>query len=490
MLDITIPKDTDPIASLAKVLRDTRAAIVKDGIAGVVFENGVQNGDAVFLDQDMNIWRMSRAGHPTRNVFHGIANLDQQAVLIFGFYRDDRWAFVPGETVFVSSTNNGELTTEVDTGLIAGVAASFDYLLLDSQISAAFGRLRDEILTSRGDYGTLNLRIVADENRTAALEAEITTARAGEASLGIHLSQILTEIVNARGTYSTLVDQINSLLATQAEVNSGRVGKVTLRAKIDDMDTLHGSLASEVVTARGSALSLGAFLSIAHNPDGSLKATITATTWNPMTGTVTRISDTVFTVGGDMSALTAGGPGRSLQVDGVQGIYVLSAVYNPATLLTTVTVQRGVLPATVTSVSYGFSKYELPLYGHADLYGIQTVDETSTDTTKNKHVSNAQVKSWVDLVTSVSTIPGNGTVPKANSTGNIDAGFLPDQTTALKGGVRRAKFYELFTMASGALSFTPSQQSFREAISTKRGGSSTGFVMSDSTLLTLMYWAQ
>lgn len=470
MLDATIPKDTDPVSSFPKVLRETRTAIIKDGISGVVFEPGVEQGDAVFLDKDYNIWRRARAGHATRSIFHGIANLEQSAVIIFGFFRDDRWAFTPGETVFVSNTNNGELTTETDTGLIAGVAAQLDYLLLDSQISAAFGRLKDEVINGRGGLGSLNARFLDDEEAITALETEVHAARGTSPSVTERMAASEAEISTARASFSNLDARLDTFTDTQAEVVAGRKGQASLVAKMNSVDLNISNLQAEVIAGRGSTVSLYSFLSAAHNADGTLKSTITVSTWVQLTGTFSRLNDTTMTFLGDASFLAAGGAGRGLQIDGVTGIYVESATYNSGTGYTTIITTRTAIPATITGVYYGFSKSELPLYEHSDLHGIETGDPTSTDTTRNKHVSNADMKGWKGLLDDVSTVAGNGLVPRADSLGKLDNDYLPDATSTETGALRRGTLFEAFSGEAYGLAMSPRMAGILQAVATMGGG--------------------
>lgn len=431
-LNATVPTDDDPLSSLAKYIRETRQAVISDGITAESFETGVEDGDAVYIDE-MGIVRMSRAGHPTRNFFHGIAVKSQNIIIIFGFYNNDEWIFEFGQTVYVSATENGDLTTE-NTGLIAGIAAGADTVLIDSQISESFNALRDEVIAARDGQATVHDRFLLAENRVLALETTYTAAKGGHSSLEARFTASEAEVTGARGGFATLDQRLDDLGTSQTEVTAARAGFGSLLLKEQDQDSKLAAVINEVTTARGNTANLQSFLSTAHNPDGTLRSTIAVSTWVRLPGNINRINGTTFTSDENVSFLASGGPGRGLQINGITNIHVLTAVYDNGSGLTTITTQRTVLPDSFSEVYYGFSKNELPLYDHADLFGIEAVDEGSSDPVKNKHVSNLQVKTWTDLVADVTQVAAANHIPRADANGVIDGDYIPQAIASKRGG--------------------------------------------------------
>lgn len=367
MLDATQPADNVRVSDLPAYIRETRAAVVREGIANTKFETGVAQGDAVFLDSAYNIWRKSRAGDPTRDHFHGIANVDTESVAIFGFYQNTVWAFTDGQTVYVSAAVAGGFTL-TNTGLVAGTAIGVDTLLLDSQIAKSFELLRDSIIAATGVYDSLDERLDQNDQVVANVGAEVSAARS---------------------TYPSLDDRIQ---ATE----------------------------DEITAARGTVISLGTRLSVAMNPDGSLKANVTNSPWVQLDGPLTRLSDTVFEAPGDVSFLIASGPGRALQCAGVSGLYVADVVYNDITDVSTVEVMRGTLPTPLANCYYAAAKDTVALLNHADLEAILAVVDADTNADRVRHVSSAQATTWNNAVEDLSDL-----TTAVDKSIKVAAGYFP-----------------------------------------------------------------
>lgn len=496
-LDSAKPLDNVLLSELPKYIRETRSAInaqSENYITSIPLEFGVEDFDVVFLDADSNMFRRSKAGDETRNRVHGLYMADIGAVQIAGFIQNDAWAFVPGATVYVSANEYGDLTN-LNTGLVAGIAITNDTIIVASTISeqidaimmeisdARLGfitvgqAMRDfstkltsniaEVVAARGTKGTLNERIldlvsvdasnkaqllediqalekaIADAIRTypsllalmqahetqftatynevvdargaeltlkARIESvvklydEVISARQGRLNLLANLvamqdnhSTLLAEIVAARGAYGSLGDNMAALTNTQTEVVLARGVYSSLSAHLTGMEEATIALLGELTNARGLAATLAARLNVSINDDGTLKTTVTPTTWFTEQSAIAKVTATIFTVGGDKTAVYV--PGRAVELNGNVYGYVLTCAYSSGTDLTTVSISGAGIASGLTNVAYSFHPNVLPQQNHSNLSNLQTADETSADTVKIKHVSNLQLKTLYDAKT-------------------------------------------------------------------------------------------
>lgn len=119
-------------------------------VYNATFEVGVSEGDAVWLDNNSNIWRKSLGadfGVTNRTAFNGIA-IDvegpSQLVRTDGFHRSQNYnvydddtgtklnSFIPGQKVYISRTVEGAYThTKKDNFVNVGVALTVDTLAID-----------------------------------------------------------------------------------------------------------------------------------------------------------------------------------------------------------------------------------------------------------------------------------------------------------------------------------------------------------------------
>lgn len=157
----------------------------------------------------------------------------------------------------------------------------------------------------------------------------------------------------------------------------------------------------EVIAARGDFSTLNGRISAAINPDGSLVTSVTVATFVAETADPTRASTSTFTVTGDLTGRYV--LNRPVRFGSSTYSFVLSSSYNGGTGLTTVSLSTAVVPNPITTLYYGMNPAEMPRTTHANLYQILGADETSTDTTKNKHVSNSQLRTLTLAASSASS---------------------------------------------------------------------------------------
>lgn len=111
------------------------------------------------------------------------------------------------------------------------------------------------------------------------------------------------------------------------------------------------SIQPELVTARGSAASIGARLGVATNADGTLKSTPPAGDWwTAEADAVAYATASTFTVEGDKTAIYLAR--RAVTLDGTAA-HVVSASYSAGPDLTTVEVEGAAVPDPLTAVEYG-----------------------------------------------------------------------------------------------------------------------------------------
>ena len=116
------------------------------------------------------------------------------------------------------------------------------------------------------------------------------------------------------------------------------------------------ALIAEVTLARGIAASLNARLSVALNPDGTLKGDAPASDWwNEEPDDIARVSDTAFSVSGDKRQIYT--PRRALLIafDGgaTLSTWVQGAAYDADADRTQVTVSQGPIGTTPLAVEFG-----------------------------------------------------------------------------------------------------------------------------------------
>ena len=144
------------------------------------------------------------------------------------------------------------------------------------------------------------------------------------------------------------------------------------------------SIQPEIVTARGSAASVGARLGVALNADGTLKTTPPAGGWwTAEAGAVAYATASTFTVAGDKTAIYLAR--RAVTLDGAAA-HVVSASYSAGPDATTVEVEGAAVPDPLTAVEYGQPPANAPAieeatYGHGFAFASSAFSITSDSPT-------------------------------------------------------------------------------------------------------------
>lgn len=401
VLDSAKPTDKTNISELPKYIRETRAAITQEGISGVSFEADVEEYDGVFLDSTSNVWRRSLANDPARNRFHGVALVADGIVKVFGRIQYDGWSLQEGQNVYVSATNLGDLQTAPATDLFAGVAVSVDSILIDSQISAAFDSLRQEIVTARNGEESLDIRLDGIDTRIDFLTLDVDT----NTSKNIAHDEIEAEVITARGGETVLNDRLVNM---ESDINTA----------INTTDVNQ----TEIQDARGTALTLDARLNNALNPDGTIKSTITVSTFVQEAAVLARVSDTTFSVEGDKTAVY--NARRKVRFNGTDLSAVTTSLFPYELTKTLVTISNGVIPGSLSTIEYGMNPDELPVGLHSELLDVLGADDSDGTTTKNRHISNAQAKAWTDGI--AAKLNADAQAVDSAKLGGVPAGNLVD----------------------------------------------------------------
>lgn len=111
-------------------------------IEGVAFETAVADGNIVYLDDTVNIWKQTLAQNVDKGTFWGVAVIDTtDKVQVAGRITNDDFriwdevgsvwvnAFTSGKPLYASKTKAGHMTHD-DTGLLCGVATgSYSFVM-------------------------------------------------------------------------------------------------------------------------------------------------------------------------------------------------------------------------------------------------------------------------------------------------------------------------------------------------------------------------
>lgn len=148
-------------------------------IEGVTFESAVADGDIVYLDDSVNIWKQSLAQNVDKGTFYGVAIIDTtDKVQVAGRITNDDFriwdevnsvwvnAFTSGKPLYASKTKAGKMTHD-DTGLLCGVATgSYTFVMnLAFQTVNAIHELQmavDALETEVAKKTNLEFRTVTD----------------------------------------------------------------------------------------------------------------------------------------------------------------------------------------------------------------------------------------------------------------------------------------------------------------------------------------
>ncbi len=165
---------------------------------------------------------------------------------------------------------------------IAGAATQTAQNAIDTRLTTAEGDITDletEMVAARGGEADLDSRLDLDETDIANLQNEVVTARGTEANIDARLDSDETDISNL-----------------QTEVVAARGVEI-------DIDTRITIIQTEVETARGNKTSFETRMENVIDQDGNFLATSpTIAAWMVQDSPI-RVSDTSFTVTGDLTGL-------------------------------------------------------------------------------------------------------------------------------------------------------------------------------------------
>ena len=116
------------------------------------------------------------------------------------------------------------------------------------------------------------------------------------------------------------------------------------------------ALSAEVTTARGTTSNLNARLSVALNPDGTLKGNAPASDWwSEEPDALARVSDTAFSVAGDKRAIYTARRALLITFSGdvTLNTWVESSAYDSGTDKTQVAISEGTIDTTPIAVEFG-----------------------------------------------------------------------------------------------------------------------------------------
>ena len=386
----TVAQLDQVVTNLVQVFREESTQSITD----VQFETGVTDADAVYLDTNFNTWRRSivdDVNNPDRAVFHGVANvgLEGNSVRIYGFessdtfeiYNDDTdtklETFVEGEFVYVSKRALGAYT-QTPNNIQAGVAVGPDRFLLSSELDNATAALREII-----EQAQIQNRVVVTEEERA--------------------DNYLWTTLKARldGTYSMHLDDL--------DLDDQRINAIQI---VQDAHT------AEFTASAGTAATLTSRLAVGMNPDGTLKSSVSVSTYTTETDTLTRVGSNAFSIPTDKTGIYSAK--RTIRINDT----IISHVnFSAFTTFTLVTLIDSVIPVTLTKIEYSFDPLELPLIAHTDLINVRTVDPSSSDTVRTKHVSDNDLKILTDGVAdNVVDITANADAIDALAPGIVDSG--------------------------------------------------------------------
>ncbi len=395
------------VADLDRIVSALLAQVQSEStqsITDVQFETGVEDADAVFLDTNYNTWRRSIVGAVNgeeRAIFHGVANVNDagNSVRIYGFQSSDNFTiyddeldtvlelFVPGDFVYVSTRALGAYT-QTPNEIQAGVAVGADRFLLASELDNVTTALRG-ILNDSKDQ---TLITVTDAQRLSGYTW---------ASLQMRLDGNFSRIEETDDNIAALVVELAAAYGTSNSID----GRFSAVESITDANT------AELNTSAGTSQTLHARLAVGMNDDGTLKASISASTYTTEVETLTRVGSNSFSIPVDKSGIYTAR--RTVRINDLVTAHVnFSSYTNEITLVTLV---EAVIPVALAKIEYSFSPSELPIVRHTDLTEVRTVDPASTDTVRTKHVSNNDLKVINDAVSANDSVIDAHTAKLATS---------------------------------------------------------------------------
>ena len=201
-------------------------------IEGVTFETAVADGNIVYLDDTVNIWKQTLAQNVDKGTFWGVAVIDTtDKVQVAGRITNEDFriwdevgmvyvnAFTSGKPLYASKTKAGIMTHD-DTGLLCGVATgSYSFVMnMAFQTVSAIQELQElqaaveEILTresyekTRSIDDDTNILVTDEVIYVDAIAAIVTLASltAAEMMIGEYSKRITVKRTNLTGSKVTI----------------------------------------------------------------------------------------------------------------------------------------------------------------------------------------------------------------------------------------------------------------------------------------------
>ena len=214
---ITEPKDDELIPNLPRYIREARReffnTVQKFQSQNCAFEPGTMTGDAVYLDQQSNVYRRSLVGTAAREKFTGIADVERKLVTHLGIVEVPGLDFEPGQQIFVSSMYEGHLTNTLTT-LAVGIIIVPEWLLVGQSAASAryyFDRMNEYVdQASDAAVAAAASATSAQQSATTATTAAANAASsAQQAALAAQLSS--DKVTQAQDILDDLIDTTGNL---------------------------------------------------------------------------------------------------------------------------------------------------------------------------------------------------------------------------------------------------------------------------------------
>ena len=127
------PKDDVLISELPRYIREARQEfnnVTQQMVSyNCTFESGTLTGDAVYLDEQSNVYRRSLVGSAVREKFTGIADVERARVTHLGLVKVPNMNYPAGTGVFVSDLYQGHMIDKITT-LQIGIVIVHEWLLV------------------------------------------------------------------------------------------------------------------------------------------------------------------------------------------------------------------------------------------------------------------------------------------------------------------------------------------------------------------------
>lgn len=177
------PKDDVLISELPRYIREALREfdnVMRQLMSyNCTFESGTLTGDAVYLDEQSNVYRRSLVGNSVRERFTGIADVERARVTHLGLVEIPNMDYPAGTGVFVSELYQGHMTDKITT-LQIGIVIVHGWLLVGQ--SAANIRYYYDRMQSYLDSAEDQAEASAASSAASALAARQAQDSASQAS--------------------------------------------------------------------------------------------------------------------------------------------------------------------------------------------------------------------------------------------------------------------------------------------------------------------